>query len=63
MIDTLIEDGFFETNKKISDITDYCKKRYAYTYSITDFSPALGRAIRSDKLKRITNAEKQYEYS
>lgn len=62
MIDKLIGSGFFDKKKTLSDIIVHCKEKFAYVYRNTDFSPSLGRAVRSNKLKRDKNAEGQYEY-
>ncbi|MGZ8915746.1 MAG: hypothetical protein ACXW1Z_21900, partial [Methylobacter sp.] len=62
MIDKLIGSGFFDKKKTLGDILVHCKEKFAYVYRNTDFSPSLGRAVRSNKLKRDKNTEGQYEY-
>ena len=62
MIDRLISEGFFKNRQTISKITEYCKEKSAYIYDVTDFSPTLGRAIRTGKLSREKNQDNQYEY-
>jgi hypothetical protein len=63
IIDRLITDGLFNEKKLISDIIHHCKINLAYTYKATELSTALGRAIRSGKLKREKNQEGQFEYT
>jgi len=62
MIDRLVSEGFFKSHRTISQITNYCKEKYAYIYALQDFSSTLGRAIRAGKLGREKNQDNQYEY-
>lgn len=62
MVNRLISEGYFNKKKSLKDIMVYCKEKYAYVYRNNDFSPTLGRAVRSKLLNREKNAEGQYEY-
>lgn len=62
LVDQLIRDGFFKSNRTISQILDHAKAVLARSYERTDLSPALTRALRAKKLQRARNNEGQYEY-
>lgn len=62
MIDQLIAKGFFKKRRVMKDIIEYCKNNLAYTYKTKDVAVALGRAVRSEKLKRQKNQNGRFEY-
>lgn len=62
MVNRLISEGFFNKKKSLNEILVFCKEKYAYVYKNNDFSPTLGRAVRSKLLSREKNTEGQYEY-
>lgn len=55
-------DGYFKKPKTMGEIVEHAKHKMAHAYSTSDFSPTLGRAVRSGSLKRRKNADNQYEY-
>lgn len=63
IIDILIDEDFFDEQKGIADIISHCKESKVLTYKNSDLSPSLGRAVKSNKLKREKNADGQYGYS
>jgi hypothetical protein len=62
MVKQLIADGFFKKPKAIPDIIDHCQLKMAYTYTTSEMSVALTRAVRNGMLEREKNAQGQYEY-
>lgn len=63
LLETLIDEGFFDDPKTVGDIIQYVKDNLAYTYKATDLSTPLVRMVRNKQLKRSTNGESQFEYS
>lgn len=63
MIDTLIAEGFFSKSRGASDIVSHCKDNKVLTYKNSEIAVSLGRAVKSDKLKREKNADGQFGYS
>jgi hypothetical protein len=63
MLNTLIAESYFNKKRSLNEILVHLKEKYAYIYRNNDFSPTLGRAVRSKLLKREKNAEGQYEYT
>lgn len=63
MLDRLLSEGFFKKPRTINGIVEHCSHNLAAKYKQSDFSGPLGRLTRDVKLKRVKNADKQYEYS
>jgi hypothetical protein len=62
MVDQLIQADFFKSHKTITDVINHCNHKMAFKYKAEELSVALARAIRNNKLQRVKNAEKQFEY-
>jgi len=62
MIDQLIDKGFFKKRRVVGAIVKYCKNNLAYKYSTKEFAVSLGRAIRTEKLKREKSKDGRFEY-
>ncbi|MFY0642764.1 MAG: hypothetical protein JXR16_17060 [Bermanella sp.] len=63
IIDSLIAEGFFDKEKGPADVVAYCKESKVLTYSNTEISVSLARAVKSNKLKREKSEDGQYGYS
>jgi hypothetical protein len=62
MIEALIEEGFFDSPKVISDIQDQLRDKRGAVFKATDLSPALVRLLRENALDRDRNDSNQFEY-
>lgn len=60
LLDTMIKNGFFDTPKKLSDITKELKTKAKYNKN-TKYTSILKKLTRDDKLKRI-QVKHQWEY-
>lgn len=63
MIDTLIEEGFFATGRGPGDIVSHCRDNKVLTYTNTEISVSLARAVKASKLKRTKNSDGQFRYT
>lgn len=63
MIDILISESYFNQKRRVPEIIRYCKETKAHTLDTSTLSVALGRMIKSGKMKREKNpSDNQYEY-
>lgn len=62
LLEALIEEGFFDQARIISDIAGHISDTRGRTYKSTDLSPTLVRLLREKKLSRSKNSDGQYEY-
>lgn len=62
VLETLIEERFFDTPRGLADVRKELRDQKALSYESTDLSPALTRLLREGKLKR-SKADKQYVYT
>lgn len=58
----LIDEGYFDQPRHINTIVEYLKVNKAIIYKTNELSTPLARLVRTKRLKREENAEKQYEY-
>lgn len=58
----LIDEGYFDKPHQINTIVEHLKVNKAVTYKANELSTPLRRLIRSKKLKRAKNTDKQFEY-
>ncbi len=58
----LYEASFFSTPRTISSIVDHLKHKHGRSFKSSEISPPLLRLLRTNKLTRDKNSEKQYEY-
>ncbi|MCH7878176.1 MAG: hypothetical protein IH914_02540 [candidate division Zixibacteria bacterium] len=58
----LLEEGFFDKERKIGDIQKHLRSKKGRTVAITTLSPTLLRLIRETKLDRNESEDGQYEY-
>jgi len=58
----LLAGTFFNKPSTINDIIKHCKNNMARTFKPNEFSGSLARLVRTGKLTRTKNANKQYEY-
>lgn len=63
MIDTLIGEGYFQDARGPADLVAHCKNNKVFTYTNTEMSVSLARAVKSGKLKREQNSDGQFQYS
>jgi hypothetical protein len=63
MIDTLISEGYFVTGRGPGDIVAHCRDNKVQTYSNTEISVSLARAVKASKLKRTKNSDGQFRYT
>lgn len=63
MIEILIAENYFDQKRRVPEIIKYCKEIKAQTLGTSTLSVALGRMIKSNKMRREKNtADNQYEY-
>jgi hypothetical protein len=62
VLNRLLEEGFFDSRRKIGDIVDHSRLKLATTIKVSDFSGPLARYVREGKLDRETNSDGQFEY-
>lgn len=62
ILQSLLEKGFFDKKKTITDVVSHCKNNLARTIPTNQLSGPLARLVRDEKLSRNKNAENQYEY-
>jgi hypothetical protein len=62
ILQSLLEKGFFDKKKTISDVVNHCKNNLARPIPMNQLSGPLARLVRDEKLSRNKNAENQYEY-
>jgi hypothetical protein len=60
---TLFSGGFFKTPRTLKSLVEHCEANLALKYKQSDFSGALARYVRDQKLKRVKDSDGQYEYS
>lgn len=58
----LLQDGFFQTGKSISEIIEKLKHDRGRSFKSNELSPVLLRWLRNGTLTREKNSENQYEY-
>jgi len=58
----LISEGFFKERKSLNDIKVYCADTRVWHFKSKDISSGLGRLVKNQKLKRVKNADQQFEY-
>jgi hypothetical protein len=63
VLSELVDGDFFNQKRTIGDIVEHCVHTQARRYKANEFSGALGRHTRNGVLRRVKNAEGQYEYS
>lgn len=63
IIDSLIEEGFFNDKKGPTDVVEHCKHSKVLSYNNNEIMVSLSRAVKSNKLKREKNDDGQYGYS
>lgn len=63
MLTHLVDTGFFDKPKKVSDICAHELKTKGYTYKTNELSPYILRFIRESILTREKNTNGQWEYS
>ncbi len=63
MLDKLVSESFFHIPRTIGEIVTHCEASLACNYKASDFSGALIRFVRDEKLKREKNSDGQYEYT
>ena len=63
LIKKLAAEGFFKEKRTVADITKHAANNTAHSYTTSELTPSLGRAIRSGILKREKNDEGLYEYA
>jgi hypothetical protein len=59
----LLDAGYFDEPRTISDVIAYAAKTKAYSYKTTDFAMPLLRLMRDGKLTRDRDDDGQWEYS
>jgi hypothetical protein len=59
----LYENGFFNKPRTLGDLIAHAETNMALKYKQSDFSGSLARYVRDEKLKRVKNADNQYEYT
>lgn len=62
IINKLLEQGYFNEKRTISDILEHCSSHLAQTRKANELSSTLTRFIRDGKLKREKNKDQQFEY-
>ncbi len=62
MVEALIEEGFFDSPKVISDVQDQLRDKRGAVFKATDLSPVLVRLLRENALDRDRNDSNQFEY-
>lgn len=62
ILHSLLDKGFFDKKKTISDVVTHCKNNLARAIPMNQLSGPLARLVRDEKLSRNKNAENQYEY-
>ena len=58
----LLSTAFFDKPRTISDITKYCKQKFASNLKPSDFSGRLGQLAAKGVLERKKNAKNKYAY-
>lgn len=58
----LLSTSFFDKPRTISDITKYCKQKFASNLKPSDFSGRLGQLAANGVLERKKNAKNKYAY-
>jgi hypothetical protein len=58
----LIGEDFFSEPRTIGDVVAYASESLALHYKSTDFGSTLVRLLKEGRLKRMRNADGQYEY-
>lgn len=61
-VESLIDSGWFEAPRGLSDIRTELEHRLAMRFKATDLSPALTRLLREGRLRRAKSDAGQYEY-
>lgn len=62
MLDTLLEDGWFDNPRTLSDVAARMKDRWARDVKVTSISPYFSAMTRSGELERQKNEKGVYEY-
>ena len=62
LLDQLISEGFFATKRDIGAIIEHLREKKAHSFKPNELSGVLARFTRSDRLKRESNKDGQYEY-
>ena len=57
------QEGFFKSPRTIKDILAHCETNLARRIKANEISGKLARMVRSGDLKRVKNADSQYEYT
>lgn len=59
----LYDEGFFKTPRTLGQVVEHCDRDLALKFKSSDFSGPLARYTRDKRLKRVKNADGQYEYT
>lgn len=62
MLELLLNEGFFDTTRSMSEILAFIEEKKTHRYSTSDFTATLQRLIREAKMERNRNSQGQYEY-
>lgn len=62
IVNRLVSEGFFDKGKSPNDVVVHCKVDKVLTYSSTEISVSLSRAVKNQKLKREKDDNGQFLY-